>query len=76
MITIEEILSAAQKLTHEQRKQLIQELFLQMPKSNGLSGSVTWVGDLEKGKETLRELVGQSLQHTANQLRQDENGGE
>lgn len=68
MITVEEILSAAQELTHEQRKQLIHELFLQMPKHNSLSGSVAWVGDLEEGKETLRDLVSQSFRHTANQL--------
>jgi hypothetical protein len=45
-MTVDEILSFTQTLTYEERKKLIQGLFVQMPATGGLAGTVLEVGDL------------------------------
>jgi len=67
-MTVEEILKAAQGLSFEERRKLIQGLFQQLPPSTQLSGSVVSVGDLEAGTQTIREMVSRSLERTAAQL--------
>jgi hypothetical protein len=67
-MTLEEILTAAQVLTFEERKKLIQGLFGQLPKSSQLAGSVEYVGDWEAGKAALRSLAGESLARTAAEI--------
>jgi len=74
-MTIEEILRAAQALTFEERKKLIQGLFAQMPKTGGLSGTIEVVGDFDAAKQAIREMVNESLERSAQQL-QDETEGQ
>lgn len=67
-MTVEEILHAAQVLTFEERKRLIQGLFVQMPRTGSLVGTVVSVNDFEAGKRELRQRVGESLERTAREL--------
>lgn len=69
-MTVEEILNAAQTLSFEERKQLIHELFAQMPKTGGLAGTITDVRHLEAGELTIQTMVRQSLDRTVQQLQQ------
>lgn len=68
MNTVEEILTAAQTLTFEERKKLIQGLFGQLPKSDRLAGSIEYAGDWDASKAALRAAVSQSLARTAAEL--------
>ena len=67
-MTVEEILTAAQVLTFEERKRLIQGLFVQMPRTGGLAATIIEVNDLEAGKRELRQMVEESLERTAREL--------
>ena len=67
-MTVEEILQVTQTLTFEERKKLIQGLFVQMPQTGGLAGTIVEVGDLDAGARELRQLVEQSLAKTAAEL--------
>jgi hypothetical protein len=67
-LTVEEILSAAQTLTVEERKRLIQELLAQMPRTGSLAGTIIEVNDFEAGKRELRQMVEESLERTAREL--------
>lgn len=69
-MTVEEILNAAQTLSFEERKQLIHELFAQMPETGGLAGTITDVRHLETGELTIQTMVRQSLDRTAQQIQQ------
>lgn len=68
---VNEILTAAQTLTFEERKRLIQGLFSQMPKTKGLAGTITEVGDLDLGTEAIRTMVQQSLERSGRELHAD-----
>ena len=67
-MTVEEILHAAQVLTFEERKRLIHGLFVQMPRTGSLAGTVVSVNDFEAGKRELRQRVEESLERTAREL--------
>ncbi|MDQ3012725.1 MAG: hypothetical protein M3X11_18705 [Acidobacteriota bacterium] len=67
-MTVQEILNVAQVLTFEERKTLIQGLFVQMPRVGGLAGTVSDVDDFYAGKRELRQRVEQSLERTAREL--------
>jgi len=67
-MTVEEILSAAQVLTFEERKRLIQGLFVQMPQTGSLAGTIVAVNNFEAGKQELRRRVAESLERTAQEL--------
>ncbi|MCI0338412.1 MAG: hypothetical protein L0226_12610 [Acidobacteria bacterium] len=58
----------------EQKEELIKVLFEQMPKTEPLAGPIVYVGDLEAGTQQIREMVSQSLQRSAEQLREQELG--
>jgi len=60
-MSVEEIVSAAQALTFEERKKLIHALFTQMPKPSPLAGSVEYVADWEEAKAGLKVMVAESL---------------
>lgn len=67
-MTVEEILSAAQVLSFEERKRLIQGLFVQMPQTSSLAGTIVSVNDFEAGKQELRQRVAESLERTTQDL--------
>lgn len=67
-MSAEEIVNAAQGLTFEERKKLIQALFTQMPKPSALAGSVEYVGDWEAGKASIRMMTAESLARTATEV--------
>jgi hypothetical protein len=75
-MTVDEILSAAQSLTFEERKKLIRGLFEMDARDRRaqsgfkLAGSIEIVGDLEEGSRAIREMVNRSLERTAAQLRE------
>jgi len=71
-MTVHELVTAAQSLSCEQRKALIKALFEQLPKTALLAGSITQVGDLEAASQHIRKLVGDTIQRTAEQLRDSE----
>jgi len=66
------LVSAAQSLSFEQRKELIKALFEQFPKPEPLAGSITHIGDLETATLEIRQRVAESIQRTADQLREAE----
>src|SRR6266508_7033201 len=66
------LVSAAQSLSFEQRKELIKALFEQFPKPEPLAGSITHIGDLETATLEIRRQVAESIQHTADKLREAE----
>ena len=66
------LVSAAQTLAFEQRKELIKALFEQFPKPEPLAGSITHIGDLETATLEIRQRVAESIQRTADQLREAE----
>jgi hypothetical protein len=68
----EKLVSAAQSLSFEQRKELIKALFEQFPKPDPLTGSITHIGDLETATPEIRRQVAESIQRTADQLREAE----
>jgi hypothetical protein len=70
-MTVDEILNAAQSLSFEERRALINGLFERMPRAGRLSGSAVEAGDLEAGSRRIRETVGRSLERTAVGLRDD-----
>lgn len=67
-MTVEEMLHAAQVLTFEERKRLIQGLFVQMPRTGSLAGTIVAVNDFEAGKQELRQRIAESLERTAQEL--------
>jgi hypothetical protein len=69
-----QLVSAAQSLFFEQRKELIKALFEQFPKPEPLAGSITHIGDLETATLDIRRQVAESIQRTADQLREAEPG--
>ena len=71
-MTVHELVIAAQSLSFEQRKALIKALFEQLPKTASLAGSITQIGDLEAASQHIRKLVGDTIQRTAEQLRDSE----
>ena len=71
-MNVQELASAAQSLSFEQRKELIKMLFAQQPKPDKQAPSIVWVGDLEAGTQEIRELVNASIERSAAQLRADE----
>lgn len=68
----DKLVSAAQALSFEQRKELIKALFEQFPKPEPLAGSITYVGDLETATLGFRKQVAESIQRTATELREAE----
>lgn len=64
--------SAAQTLSFEQRKELIKTLFEQFPKPEPLAGSITHIGDIETATIEISRRVAESIQRTAEQLRETE----
>ncbi|MCI0393151.1 MAG: hypothetical protein MOB07_30845 [Acidobacteria bacterium] len=66
------LVSAARTLSLEQRKELIKALFEQFPKPEPLAGSITHIGDLEAATLEIRRKVAESIQSTADQLREAE----
>lgn len=75
-MTVQEILNVAQVLTFEERKKLIQGLFVQMPRTGGLAGTISVVDDFDAAKHELRQRVEQSLERTARELNgEDEKAG-
>jgi hypothetical protein len=62
--------SAAQALSFEQKKKLIEALFEQLPKPEPLAGSITHIGDLETATLEIRQKIAESIEPTANQLRE------
>lgn len=71
-MTVHELVTAAQNLSFEQRRALMQALFAQWPPTAPLAGSITRVGDLDAASVHLRALVRHSIQHTDAQLRDAE----
>ena len=67
-MTVQEILNAAQVMTFEERKKLIQGLFVQMPHTAGLAGTISDVDNFDAGKRELRQCVQESLERTAREL--------
>jgi hypothetical protein len=55
------LVSAAQSLSFEQRKELIKTLFEQFPKPEPLAGSITHIGDLETATLEIRRHVAESI---------------
>ena len=70
--TYEKLVSAAQSLSFEQRKELIKALFEQFPKPEPIAGSITHIGDLETATLEIRRQVAGSIQRTADRLREAE----
>jgi hypothetical protein len=66
------LVSAAQSLSFEQRKELIKALFEQFLKPEPLAGSITHIGDLETAALEIGRRVAESIQRTADQLREAE----
>src|SRR5262245_2878347 len=66
------LVSAAQSLSFEQKKEVIKVLFEQFPKPEPLAGSITHIGDLETATLEIRWRVAESIQRTADQLRETE----
>ena len=71
-MTVHELVTAAQSLPCEQKKALIKALFEQLPKTAPLAGSITQISDLEAVSLHIRKIVDQSIQRTAEQLRESE----
>jgi hypothetical protein len=71
-MAVHELVTAAQSLSFEQRKALIKALFEQLPKTEPLAGSITQISDLEAASVHSRKLASQSIQRTAEQLRDSE----
>jgi len=69
---LRKLVSAAQPLSFEQRKELVKALFEQFPKPEPLAGSITHIGDLEAATLEIRQKVAESIQRTADQLREAE----
>ena len=67
-MNVQELASAAQSLSFEQRKELIKMLFAQLPKLDAPTASIVWIGDLDAGTEEIRDHVPQSIQRSAEQL--------
>jgi hypothetical protein len=69
-MTVDEILSAAETLTLEERKKLISGLIEQSARDRRcqsdfkLVGSTEIVGDLEEDSRAIREMVNRSLERT------------
>jgi hypothetical protein len=68
------LVSAAQSLSFKQRKELIKARFEQFPKLEPLAGSITHIGDLETATLEISRRVAESIQRTADQLREAEPG--
>jgi hypothetical protein len=64
--------SANQTLSFEQKKKLIKALFEQFPTPEPLADSITHIGDLETATLEIRQKVAESIERTANQLREVE----
>ena len=71
-MTVHELVTTVQSLSFEQRKALIKALFEQLPKTEPLAGSITQIGDLEAALQHIKKLVGDTIQRTAEQLRDSE----
>lgn len=67
-MNVRELAVAAQNLSFEQRKELIKEIFAQLPKTESLVGSVVQIGDLEAGSKEINEHVTASIQRSAVEL--------
>lgn len=74
-MNVQELASAAQHLSFEQRKELIKMLFAQQPKPNTQEPSIVWVGDLEAGTQEIREMVNASLAATTASLAAEQANG-
>lgn len=71
-MNVQELASAAQSLSFEQRRELIKMLFAQQPKPNTQEPSIVWVGDLEAGSREIREQINASLEASAASLAAEE----
>lgn len=68
----QEILNQIYSLPELEQQQIVRQLLAKAFRSPefSLAGSITYVGNLEAGKQELRRKVKESLQRTAEQLRE------
>lgn len=69
----QQILNQIYSLPEQEQQQIVRQLLAKVFQSSefSLAGSMTFVGNLEAGKQELRRQVKESLQRTAKQLQED-----